>query len=299
MPNLKELKDRQVSVKSTQKITRAMQMVAAAKLSKAQESAQSARPYASRLAKVMGNLLESVEGGSDAPELMIGSGKSDTYLLVVAAADRGLCGAFNSNIIKLASKEIKELLSEGKEVKILCIGKKGYDLLRRNHKDKILEFISLKEIKNISYMEAANIGNKVVKMFEDEQFDICKLYYSSFKSVISQIPVSKQLIPLEFKSESNEDQERDVTESNKAIYDYEPEESDVMEELLPLNLNIQIFQGLLENAASEQGSRMSAMDNATRNAGEMINKLTLQYNRTRQAIITKELIEIISGAEAL
>lgn len=299
MPNLKELKDRQVSVKSTQKITRAMQMVAAAKLSKAQESAQSARPYASRLAKVMGNLLESVEGGSDAPELMIGSGKSDTYLLVVATADRGLCGAFNSNIIKLASKEIKELLSEGKEVKILCIGKKGYDLLRRNHKDKILEFISLKEIKNISYMEAANIGNKVVKMFEDEQFDICKLYYSSFKSVISQIPVSKQLIPLEFKSESNEDQERDVTESNKAIYDYEPEESDVMEELLPLNLNIQIFQGLLENAASEQGSRMSAMDNATRNAGEMINKLTLQYNRTRQAIITKELIEIISGAEAL
>tara|TARA_B110000438_G_scaffold303711_1_gene366686 strand:- start:958 stop:1857 length:900 start_codon:yes stop_codon:yes gene_type:complete len=299
LPNLKELKDRQVSVKSTQKITRAMQMVAAAKLSKAQESAQSARPYASRLAKVMGNLLESVEGGSDAPELMIGSGKSDTYLLVVATADRGLCGAFNSNIIKLASKEIKELLSEGKEVKILCIGKKGYDLLRRNHKDKILEFISLKEIKNISYMEAANIGNKVVKMFEDEQFDICKLYYSSFKSVISQIPVSKQLIPLEFKSESNEDQERDVTESNKAIYDYEPEESDVMEELLPLNLNIQIFQGLLENAASEQGSRMSAMDNATRNAGEMINKLTLQYNRTRQAIITKELIEIISGAEAL
>ena len=299
MPNLKELKDRQVSVKSTQKITRAMQMVAAAKLSKAQESAQSARPYASRLAKVMGNLLESVEGGSDAPELMIGSGKSDTYLLVVATADRGLCGVFNSNIIKLASKEIKELLSEGKEVKILCIGKKGYDLLRRNHKDKILEFISLKEIKNISYMEAANIGNKVVKMFEDEQFDICKLYYSSFKSVISQIPVSKQLIPLEFKSESNEDQERDVTESNKAIYDYEPEESDVMEELLPLNLNIQIFQGLLENAASEQGSRMSAMDNATRNAGEMINKLTLQYNRTRQAIITKELIEIISGAEAL
>ncbi|MDG2187535.1 MAG: F0F1 ATP synthase subunit gamma [Hyphomicrobiales bacterium] len=299
MPNLKELKNRQVSVKSTQKITRAMQMVAAAKLSKAQESAQSARPYASRLAKVMGNLLESVEGGSDAPELMIGSGKSDTYLLVVATADRGLCGAFNSNIIKLASKEIKELLSEGKEVKILCIGKKGYDLLRRNHKDKILEFISLKEIKNISYMEAANIGNKVVKMFEDEQFDICKLYYSSFKSVISQIPVSKQLIPLEFKSESNEHQERDVTESNKAIYDYEPEESDVMEELLPLNLNIQIFQGLLENAASEQGSRMSAMDNATRNAGEMINKLTLQYNRTRQAIITKELIEIISGAEAL
>lgn len=299
MPNLKELKNRQVSVKSTQKITRAMQMVAAAKLSKSQESAQSARPYASRLAKVMGNLLESVEGGSDAPELMIGSGKSDTYLLVVATADRGLCGAFNSNIIKLASKEIKELLSEGKEVKILCIGKKGYDLLRRNHKDKILEFISLKEIKNISYMEAANIGNKVVKMFEDEQFDICKLYYSSFKSVISQIPVSKQLIPLEFKSESNEDQERDVTESNKAIYDYEPEESDVMEELLPLNLNIQIFQGLLENAASEQGSRMSAMDNATRNAGEMINKLTLQYNRTRQAIITKELIEIISGAEAL
>jgi F-type H+-transporting ATPase subunit gamma len=299
LPNLKELKNRQVSVKSTQKITRAMQMVAAAKLSKSQESAQSARPYASRLAKVMGNLLESVEGGSDAPELMIGSGKSDTYLLVVATADRGLCGAFNSNIIKLASKEIKELLSEGKEVKILCIGKKGYDLLRRNHKDKILEFISLKEIKNISYMEAANIGNKVVKMFEDEQFDICKLYYSSFKSVISQIPVSKQLIPLEFKSESNEDQERDVTESNKAIYDYEPEESDVMEELLPLNLNIQIFQGLLENAASEQGSRMSAMDNATRNAGEMINKLTLQYNRTRQAIITKELIEIISGAEAL
>jgi|TARA_B100001093_G_scaffold39321_1_gene33533 F-type H+-transporting ATPase subunit gamma len=299
LPNLKELKNRQVSVKSTQKITRAMQMVAAAKLSKAQESAQSARPYASRLATVMGNLLQSVEGGSDAPKLMVGSGKSETYLLVVATADRGLCGAFNSNIIKLATKELKELLSDGKEVKILCIGKKGYDLLRRNYKDNIVDFISLKEIKNISYLEAANVGNKVVKMFDEGNFDVCKLFYSSFKSVISQIPISKQLIPLEFNNEFKDDEEKDPALSSKAIYDYEPEEADVMEELLPLNLNIQIFQGLLENAASEQGSRMSAMDNATRNAGDMINKLTLQYNRTRQAIITKELIEIISGAEAL
>lgn len=295
MPNLKELKNRQVSVKATQKITRAMQMVAAAKLNKAQESAQRARPYATKISNVMSNLLSSVDEGS-APQLMIGNGNDNIHLLVVATADRGLCGAFNSNIVKLANQEIKALLSNGKQVKILCIGKKGYDLLRRNHNDKIIDFISLKEVKNVSFNEAELIGSNILKRFEEGEFDVCKLFYSNFKSVISQIPVVQQLVPLSFEAEQSSEES---SISDNSIYDYEPEESDVMEELLPLNLKVQIFQGLLENAASEQGSRMSAMDNATRNAGEMINKLTLQYNRTRQAIITKELIEIISGAEAL
>ncbi len=297
MPNLKELKNRQVSVKATQKITRAMQMVAAAKLNKAQESAQSARPYASKISAVMANLLTSIDGSSNAPELMVGNGKSDTHLLVVATADRGLCGAFNSNIVKLFTQEINELMKQSKQVKIICIGKKGHDLIRRSHEDKIIDFISLKEVKNIAYSDAEEIGNNIVARFEEGEFDVCKFYYSSFKSVISQIPIAQQLIPLPIDNEL--DSTELDTKSNLSIYDYEPEESDVMEDLLPLNLNIQVFQGLLENAASEQGSRMSAMDNATRNAGEMINKLTLQYNRTRQAIITKELIEIISGAEAL
>ena len=295
MPNLKELKNRQVSVKATQKITRAMQMVAAAKLNKAQESAQRARPYATKISNVMSNLLSSVDEGS-APQLMIGNGNDNIHLLVVATADRGLCGAFNSNIVKLANQEIKALLSNGKQVKILCIGKKGYDLLRRNHNDKIIDFISLKEVKNVSFNEAELIGSNILKRFEEGEFDVCKLFYSNFKSVISQIPVVQQLVPLSFEAEQSSEES---SISDNSIYDYEPEESDVMEELLPLNLKVQIFQGLLENAASEQGSRMTAMDNATRNAGEMINKLTLQYNRTRQAIITKELIEIISGAEAL
>jgi F-type H+-transporting ATPase subunit gamma len=295
LPNLKELKNRQVSVKATQKITRAMQMVAAAKLNKAQESAQRARPYVAKISNVMSNLLSSVDEGS-APQLMIGNGADNVHLLVVATADRGLCGAFNTNIVKLAIQEIKTLLSNGKQVKILCIGKKGYDLLRRNHSDKIIDFISLKEVKNVSFNEAELIGSNILKRFEEGEFDICKLFYSNFKSVISQIPLAQQLIPLAFEAEKNSDE---ALLSDNSIYDYEPEESDVIEELLPLNLKVQIFQGLLENAASEQGSRMSAMDNATRNAGEMINKLTLQYNRTRQAIITKELIEIISGAEAL
>ena len=297
MPNLKELKNRQVSVKATQKITRAMQMVAAAKLNKAQESAQSARPYASKISAVMANLLTSIDGSSNAPELMVGNGKSDTHLLVVATADRGLCGAFNSNIVKLFTQEINELMTQSKQVKIICIGKKGHDLIRRSHEDKIIDFISLKEVKNIAYSDAEEIGNNIVARFEEGEFDVCKFFYSSFKSVISQIPIAQQLIPLPIDNEL--DSTELDTKSNLSIYDYEPEESDVMEDLLPLNLNIQVFQGLLENAASEQGSRMSAMDNATRNAGEMINKLTLQYNRTRQAIITKELIEIISGAEAL
>ena len=297
MPNLKELKNRQVSVKATQKITRAMQMVAAAKLNKAQESAQSARPYASKISTVMDNLLSSIDSSSNAPQLMVGNGKSNIYLLVVATADRGLCGAFNSNIVKLATQEINDLTAQGKQIKIICIGKKGYDLIRRSHEEKIIDFISLKEVKNIAYSDAEAIGNNIVTRFETGEFDICKLFYSSFKSVISQIPNAQQLIPLPIDNELGSD-ETDA-KSDLAIYEYEPEESDVMEDLLPLNLNIQVFQGLLENAASEQGSRMSAMDNATRNAGEMINKLTLQYNRTRQAIITKELIEIISGAEAL
>ncbi len=298
MPNLKELKNRQVSVKATQKITRAMQMVAAAKLSKAQESAQNARPYATKIATVMRNLVNSVEGNSGAPKMMVGNTQTDTYLLLVATADRGLCGAFNSNIVKLARNDIERLSAEGKSIKIICVGKKGYDLLRRNYNDKIIDFISLKEIKNIGFADAASIGSKIVSMFDSNEFDVCNLYFSSFKSIISQVPVAQQIIPLS-KKDFEEVSEEDNTPASLSIYDYEPEETEVMEDLLPLNLNIQIFQALLENSASEQGSRMTAMDNATRNAGEMINKLTLQYNRTRQAIITKELIEIISGAEAL
>jgi len=295
LPNLKELKNRQVSVKATQKITRAMQMVAAAKLNKAQESAQRARPYVAKISNVMSNLLSSVDEGS-APQLMIGNGADNVHLLVVATADRGLCGAFNTNIVKLANQEIKTLLSNGKQVKILCIGKKGYDLLRRNHSDKIIDFISLKEVKNVSFNEAELIGGNILKRFEEGEFDVCKLFYSNFKSVISQIPLVQQLIPLAFEAEQHSDE---ASLSDNSIYDYEPEESDVIEELLPLNLKVQIFQGLLENAASEQGSRMTAMDNATRNAGDLVDKLTINYNRSRQASITKELIEIISGAESL
>ncbi|MFQ3361079.1 MAG: F0F1 ATP synthase subunit gamma [Alphaproteobacteria bacterium] len=297
MPNLKELKSRQTSVKATQKITRAMQMVAAAKLKRAQDHAQSARPYADRMADVMDNLVSSVKDSTNAPALMIGNGKSDTHLLIVATSDRGLCGAFNSNIVKKAKLDAKLLKEEGKKIKILCIGKKGFDLLKRQHADDIIDMISLKHLKYIGYSDAEDIGKKVIRMFDSEEFDVCTLYFAKFKSVMEQVPVGQKIIPLQI--EESFIAEGDEVKKENVIYDYEPEETEVMEALLPLNINMQLFQALLENAASEQGSRMSAMDNATRNAGDMIEKLTLLYNRTRQAIITKELIEIISGAEAI
>lgn len=297
MPNLKELKNRQTSVKATQKITRAMQMVAAAKLKRAQDHAQSARPYAVRMADVMDNLVSSVKDSTNAPALMVGNGKDDTHLLIVASSDRGLCGAFNSNIVKKAKLDAKLLKAEGKKVKILCIGKKGFDLLKRQHADDIIDMISLKHLKYIGYSDAEDIGKKVIRMFDSEEFDVCTLYFAKFKSVMEQVPVGQKIIPLQI--EKSLITESDEVKKENLIYDYEPEETEVMEALLPLNINMQLFQALLENAASEQGSRMSAMDNATRNAGDMIEKLTLLYNRTRQAIITKELIEIISGAEAI
>ncbi|WP_075214122.1 F0F1 ATP synthase subunit gamma [Mongoliimonas terrestris] len=292
MPSLKDLKNRIASVKATQKITKAMQMVAAAKLRRAQEAAEAARPFADRMAEVLGNLAAGSVGRDDAPRLMIGTGRTQVHLLVVCTAERGLCGGFNSQIVRLAREHINRLLAEGKEVKILTVGKKGADALRRDHGGRIIERIELRGIKTLNYEVAAGVQQKVLDMFEAGQFDVCTLFYSRFRSVIAQIPTAKQIVPFEVDATAG-------SATAGALYDYEPGEPEILEELLPRAIAVQIFTALLENAASEQGARMSAMDNATRNAGDMINKLSLQYNRSRQAMITKELIEIISGAEAL
>jgi len=291
MPSLKDLKNRIASVKSTQKITRAMQMVAAAKLRKAQDRAEAARPYAERMERVLSSIGVSYAAREDAPALLKGTGKDDTHLLLVATAERGLCGGFNSSIAKLAREHARELIADGKTVKILCVGKKGYDALKRLFGDQILDVISLREVKEIGYANAQDIGNRVLTMFEAGEFDVATLFYSRFKSVISQEPTSHQLIPAKFDSQG---------EAGQALsYDYEPDESVILDDLLPRNVSVQIFRALLENGAGEMGAKMSAMDNATRNAGDMIDRLTLSFNRQRQAQITKELIEIISGAEAL
>lgn len=294
MPSLKDLRNRISSVKATQKITKAMQMVAAAKLRRAQEAVVSARPYAERMSAVLTNLADTFADQEGAPRLFTGSGSDQIHLLVVCTAERGLCGGFNSSIAKFAREHANKLIGEGKEVKILCVGKKGFDSLRRDMSDKILETIELREVKRIAFENADSIGGKVREMFANEEFDVCTLFYSQFKSVISQVPLSKQLIPVEVSSDAKEDME-----SSNANYEYEPDEETILEDLLPRNVSVQIFRGLLENAAGEMGAKMTAMDNATRNAGEMIDKLTISYNRQRQAQITKELIEIISGAEAL
>ena len=291
MANLKDLKNRIASVKATQKITKAMQMVAAAKLRKAQEAAEAARPYAERMSKVMANISAGVQGNDNAPKLMAGTGKDDVHLLVVMTAERGLCGGFNSSIARLARVKAIELQASGKTVKILCVGKKGFDALRSQFSDIIIDTVDLREIKRVAFKDAAPIGARIIDMFDNVEFDICTIFYSEFQSVISQIPTAQQIIPAEA-PEATEDAEQ-------VHYEYEPEEEEILEDLLPRNIAMQVFRGLLENAASEQGARMSAMDNATRNAGEMIDKLTISYNRQRQAQITKELIEIISGAEAL
>lgn len=299
MASLKELQNRIKSVKNTQKITKAMQMVAAAKLRKAQEAAESARPYSERINAVITNLASSMVGAGDAPELLVGNGKEDTVLLVVATADRGLCGGFNTNIVRKAREEIVALEKAGKTVKLFIIGKKGYDQLKRLYADNTVEYISLKEERKLHAGIAQNIGEKVTTMFEAGDFDVCKLIYSKFINVMEQDAVAKTMIPANASIELVEGEEESGPDLNGAIYTYEPDEAGILRVLLPRNINTQIFTALLENQAGEMGSKMTAMDNATRNAGDMIDALTLTFNRTRQAQITSELIEIISGAEAL
>jgi len=293
MPSLKDLRNRISSVKATQKITKAMQMVAAAKLRRAQTAAEAARPYAQRMESVLGNIASAVAGGPDTPLLMSGTGKSDTHLLLVLTAERGLCGAFNSSIVRLARERALSLMAQGKTVKIFCVGRKGYEALRRQFDKQIIEHVELRANKGVTFADAQNIADKIGAMYAAGEFDIATQFFSSFRSVISQVPTAQQIIPATFPEQAT------PASGASAVYEYEPEESEILADLLPRNLAVQIFKALLENGASEQGARMSAMDNATRNAGEMIKKQTLTYNRTRQAMITKELIEIISGAEAL
>jgi F-type H+-transporting ATPase subunit gamma len=287
MPSLKDLRNRIASVKATQKITKAMQMVAAAKLRRAQQAAEAARPYAERMDIVLANLASGISGSG--PALLSGNGKTDTHLLVVATAERGLCGGFNSSIVRLARERILSLQAEGKTVKILCIGKKGYDQLRRQFEKQIIDLVDLRAVRQLGFGDADPIGKKIIALFEEGEFDVATLFYSKFRSVILQIPTAQPLIPAQF----------DAGEAATAAYEYEPGQDEILATLAPRNISVQIFRALLENAASEQGARMSAMDSATRNAGEMIKKQTTIYNRSRQAMITKELIEIISGAEAL
>ena len=293
MPSLKDLRNRISSVKATQKITKAMQMVAAAKLRRAQAAAESARPYAERMEGVLANLAAGVSSGG--PQLLAGNGRDDVHLLVVATAERGLCGAFNSSIVRIAREHILRLQGQGKTVKILCVGKKGYDQLRRQFEKDIVELIELRGLRQIGFDNADEIGKKIIEMFEAGEFDVATLFFSKFKSVISQIPTAQQLIPAQIAANEN----APAVEGPATSYEYEPGQDEILSTLLPRNISVQVFRALLENAASEQGARMSAMDNATRNAGDMIRRQTTLYNRSRQAMITKELIEIISGAEAL
>ena len=291
MASLDDLKKRIASVKSTQKITKAMKMVAAAKLRKAQESAEKGRPYSEKMNNVILNLSSGISDKENAPKLLSGTGNDKVHLCVVMTSDRGLCGGFNSNIIKKAKSYFSKILSEGKELKIITVGSKGNDQLKRMYGDKIIENISFKESKNANYFDADKVGKILIDKFENSEFDICTIFYNQFKNVITQIPQAQQIVPL-----NSEDSEDNTSEES---YEFEPDEDEILSNLLPKNISTQIFNAMLEYSASEQGSRMSAMDNATRNAGEMVDKLTIEYNRSRQAAITKELIEIISGAESL
>ena len=292
MPSLKDLRNRIASVKATRKITKAMQMVAAAKLRRAQEAAVAARPYSERMAAVLANLSSSMEGQANAPRLLTGTGKDDVHLLVVATAERGLCGGFNSSISKIAREHAERLIAQGKTVKIFTVGKKGNDSMKRLYGKYFVEAVDFRGQKNVNFENAQGVAATVLKMFEGGQFDVATLFFAEFKSVMSQKPTALRLIPAQVDGGTSAD-------LGGAIYDAEPEEGEILADLLPRNIAVQVFRGLLENAASEQGARMSAMDSATRNAGDMINKLSIKYNRQRQAQITKELIEIISGAEAL
>lgn len=291
MASLKDLRNRIASVKATQKITKAMQMVAAAKLRRAQMAAEAARPYAERMDTVLGNLAAGIVGAGQAPVLIAGTGQSQKHLLLVCTGERGLCGAFNTSIVRLAREKAQQLIGEGKDVTFFCVGRKGYDQLRRIYPDRIIELVDLRSVRTLGFKNASDIASKVLTLLDQGAFDVCTLFYSNFKSVISQIPTAQQIIPATFEA-------RDEAEGGP-VYEYEPAEEDILADLLPRNIAVQIFRALLENQASFYGSQMSAMDNATRNAGDMIKKQTLIYNRTRQAMITKELIEIISGAEAL
>ena len=293
MPSLKDLRNRITSVKSTQKITKAMKMVAAAKLRKAQENAEKGRAYSEKMNNIIGNLKQSIADVSSAPKLLAGNNKSEVHLCIVITADRGLCGGFNTNIVKKAREYFNQIIDANKKLKIITVGSKGDDQIKRNFKNYIVEKISYKNIKNISLNEASELTSKIITMFENNEFDICTIFYNKFKSVISQEPQAQQIIPVE-----NLDADVESSEDENQ-YEFEPDENEILEYLLPQNITTQLYKAFLENAASEQGSRMSAMDNATRNAGDLIDKLTINYNRSRQAVITKELIEIISGAESL
>ena len=306
MPNLKDLRVRIDSVKSTQKITSAMKMVAAAKLRRAQEQAEAARPYSERMGRMLCSLSAGLADGAGGPELLVGNGKNDIHLLVVMTSDRGLCGGFNSSIVRGALQIIKRLLNDEKEIKIICVGRKGRDILRRNYPELILNTFEDVGRKSLSFVDAKMVGNRVFEMFEAKEFDVCTIIYNRFQSAITQVVTPQQLIPFQandddLSGDSDDDHSSVSLKSGeqRAIYEFEPDEQQILADLLPRNLSVQLFRALLENAASEQGARMTAMDNATRNAGEMIDDLTITYNRTRQAFITKELIEIISGAEAL
>ena len=291
MASLDDLKKRISSVKSTQKITKAMKMVAAAKLRRAQESAEKGRPYSEKMNNIILNLSRGISDKENAPKLIAGTGENKIHLCVVMTADRGLCGGFNSNIIKKAKAYFQKLDKDGKTLKIITVGSKGYDQLKRVYKDKIIEKISFKDSKNANYFDADKVGKIIIEKFENKEFDVCTIFYNQFKNVITQIPQEQQIIPLK----TNEKESKSLDDN----YEFEPDEDEILGNLLPKNISTQIFKAMLENSASEQGSRMSAMDNATRNAGEMVEKLTIEYNRSRQAAITKELIEIISGAESL
>mgnify|MGYP003387350841 CR=1 FL=1 len=291
MASLDDLRKRIVSVKSTQKITKAMKMVAAAKLRKAQESAEKGRPYSEKMQNIILNLTESISDPANAPKLLVGTGKEKVELCIVMTSDRGLCGGFNSNICRLAKNYFLKILKEGKELKIITVGSKGHDQLKREYSKYIISKLSFKDKKKISFVEADEVGKIIIDLFNKNEFDKCTLFYNNFKNVITQIPQAQQIIPSEKKESSKK--------NDDVFYEFEPDEDEILEDLLPKNISTQVFKAFLENSASEQGSRMTAMDNATRNAGDLVNKLTIVYNRSRQASITKELIEIISGAESL
>ena len=290
MASLKDMRVRIAATKATQKITKAMQMVAASKLRRAQAAAEAARPYAERMEKVLGNIAASVGGNPSAPRLLAGTGDNRVHLLLVCTAERGLCGPFNSAIVRLARDRANALIADGKEVKFFCVGRKGFEQLRRLFESRIIETVDLRAVRQIKFENADGIGAKILALFNAGQFDVCTLFFSRFKSVIAQVPTAQQIVPAVFP---------ETAPNGGAVYEYEPDEEDILAELLPRNISVQIFRALMENAASFYGAQMTAMDSATRNAGEMIRKQTLAYNRTRQAMITKELIEIISGAEAL
>ena len=291
MPSLDDLRKRIASVKSTQKITKAMKMVAAAKLRKAQEMAEKGRPYSDKMEVIIQNLSKAINDPSNAPKLLVGTGGDKSHLCVVMTADRGLCGGFNTNIVKLAKNYFKKILKDSKNLKIITVGSKGFDQLKRDYGKFIVKKINFKDKKKLTFQDAESIGNELVKLFKNNEFDKCIIYFNKIKNVMTQIPQAQQVIPA--KKDEIQKEEKDLS------YEFEPEEDEILEDLLPKNISTQIYKGFLENSASEQGSRMTAMDNATRNAGDLVEKLTINYNRSRQAAITKELIEIISGAESL